>query len=179
MVFGLGKKKHEAELIKEAVSGMPRPMETEETGLPQEVENLEEQTEEIEIPEARAMTQVELKPEMMKLPESVRLAPLFIKIDRYKEVLEKLNGLKLTLNNLDMIIKLKRDVEKVKIESDKLFEEAVEKFGHTVMEFDREFKKPEAIEPFIKKAQDQQVDEYVNQLQSELDKLEEHLKSIS
>lgn len=151
------KKEQEIKEIKEAVSGpqtMPLPAEP-----PKEMAELQ-------------------KLELAPPSEKPRFAPLFVKIDRYREVLEDIQTLKSLLSDINNLISLRREVEKIKEELDALSEKNIQQFFNVTEALDDEFARPEAAGPYIKEVKIDRVDKYISELQSELIKLQDQLKKL-
>ncbi len=149
MVFWTKKKKEEdIKAVKEAVSGPP-PLPPEETKMPT----------------------IELE----KSPERTRFAPLFIKIDRYNEVLKNIEGLKNVMLNLRDLLLLNQQMEKIRAESQNMLQKNIQEISRLLTELDKEFVRPRGLEEMgtaIKTSMEtERIEDYVGELERELQNL--------
>ncbi len=110
--------------------------------------------------------------------EPKNFAPLFIKVEKYKEVLTKVQKMKSIVSNLNRLIILQDSIEKARSESIDAMKKNITDFQSTVQTLDQELVRPKQMEPFIKDTQTQSVDTYTNQIEDEVNKLKEQLKNI-
>ena len=110
--------------------------------------------------------------------EPKNFAPLFIKIDKYKEVLQKVQKMKNIVNNLNRLILLQDSIEKARADSIDSMKKNIQDFQTTVQTLDQELVRPRQMEPFIKDQQTQSVDTYTKEIEGEVNKLKEQLKNI-
>jgi DNA repair ATPase RecN len=101
----------------------------------------------VELPEA------EKPPEKKEEPEE-DFAPLFIKIERYREITNKISSAKATLESLKSSLSLLRELEKLREESLKVIEGIVSKLEKKLDELDAEFLKRGGILPKMKEVKD-------------------------
>jgi Asp-tRNA(Asn)/Glu-tRNA(Gln) amidotransferase C subunit len=118
--------------------------------------------------------------QLEKPPERPRFAPLFIKIERYREVLDKMELLKASLLNLRDIIKVSEQLDRLKVEAENLMQKNLREIIKIVTDLDKEFVKPKGFEsetsfPTI---ETEKMGDYIEDLQKELKKLKEHLEKI-
>ena len=170
------KKKKEVEEVKEAVGEKkisPEPVKHE---LPSEISKLEYSEPKGPLPfETPTMgSPIEYKP----MPESVKIAPLFIKIDRYREVLENIEKLKTAFSNVQNAFRLKNEMDKLRAETDALLEKSIEKFAQITSKLDKEFVRPQSKETLTKPMKTEKVEGYVSQLRDELTRLETNIKEL-
>lgn len=162
-IFG---RKREIEEVKEAVEGSPE--------LPEELkkDNLVE----------RLVKGVEKQPVEKEEKESERpaFAPLFVKIDRYRHILNTMQYLKSTMNLIKNTFSVLNELEKIRAENIKLIQKTIEKVDKKLLTLDSEFMRPsgfieempevhdvEGLESTLVELRDQ-----VNQLKSELQSLQ-------
>lgn len=116
--------------------------------------------------------------EMPSVSEPKNFAPLFIKIDKYKEVLQKVQKMKSIVNNLNRLVALQNTIEKARSDSIEAMRKNVDDFQQTIKTLDQELVRPQTMEPFIKDQTTQPVDTYTKDLEDEIAKLKEQLKNI-
>jgi len=75
-------------------------------------------------------------------PEKPTSAPLFIKLDKYRKILDSLTELKTALEAIKNAFATLNELEKLKAESLKAIENAVEKVGKKTIALDSEFLRP-------------------------------------
>ncbi|MBU3904821.1 MAG: hypothetical protein KJ906_01575 [Nanoarchaeota archaeon] len=110
--------------------------------------------------------------------EPKSFAPLFIKIDKYKEVLQKVQKMKSIVNNLNRLIVLQDSIEKARADSLDAMKKNIQDFQSTIQTLDQELVRPQQMEPFIRDTQTQKIDTYTNQLEDEIGKLKEQLNKF-
>jgi len=204
MFFGLGKKKKDdIKQIKSAIDaegGLFDPGDFE--GLPYS-EELPGQTPPKDLPLTKEppespiksaknlpmpMPELSRPPEIKPLHEEVTIpepktgpsAPLFVKIDKYREVLISIKKMRLVVANIESIIDMKKHLDKVKGEADTLLDKNMDKFSQMLEELNRDMKRPQSMEPNIsaEKEEAQKVGEYVKDLEGEINKLKNQIKKI-
>jgi len=131
------------------------------------------------IPEHKTIERI---PEMPReeIKEEVRekssFAPLFVKLDRYRQILNTMNYLKNTMNMIKNTLSILNELEKIKSENLKLIEDTIEKADKKILTLDSEFMRPSGFIEDMPELSDVEsleatlVDlrEQVNQLKSEL-----------
>lgn len=118
-------------------------------------------------------------PEIDRLEsEPSRTPPLFIKIERYKEVLENVSRLRAMIHEIDNIVSLRREIEKVRTNSDSLLEKNIQEFSEILSGLDKEFVRPEHMEHFLKETKVERLDSYVAELEEELNRLKNQMRQI-
>ncbi len=120
------------------------------------------------------------KIEATKLPKRPSFAPLFVKIERYQEVLNRIQNLKSTLAAVRDILGLMREIDKIKLEAETLLQRNIEEITKSIMELDREFVRPRGIDIKVGKEefQAERVESYVSELQKELENLRSQLQTV-
>ncbi len=101
-------------------------------------------------------------------------APLFIKLEKYDDILEKVDDIHSIIAGIKEIIKTKEEVERIKLEVDKLLEKKIVELSRIVSLLDRDLVKP-GVELFGEKPRKEEVQE---DLEYHLSKLQEELESI-
>ena len=114
-----------------------------------------------------------------KIEHTPKHAPLFVKIDKYREILENLQEMKATLTHLRKLSILRRDIEKLQTSYDDIISKIFERLGGTTEKLDMEFVIPQAMRPFIKDIETESMDSFVHELDSEITKLRTELEHIS
>jgi len=173
------KKKREIEEIKEAVGEKKADLQPRSFPLPEKISRLDSPI--VGPPkgplpfETPTMgSPVEYKP----MPETVKVAPLFIKIERYREVLENIDKLKVGFQNIENVFKIKGNIDRLKSETDALLEKSIKKFAEISRKLDQEFSNPQSPENLTKPIRSEKIDEHVNQLRDELTRLETRIRDL-
>ncbi len=116
-----------------------------------------------------------------KLPERPRFAPLFVKIDRYQEVLGTIDALKTTLLSVRDLLNLMQQLDKIKLEAETLMQKNIQEIVMNISNMDKEFVRPKGVEieehP-LPKFESGKVEGYVGELQRELDNLRAQLQTV-
>jgi len=121
-------------------------------------------------------------PLVPKPPEkqiSPDLAPLFVKIDRYKEVLSKLEQLKMILKKMTRLISLSYEVDEIKGDLGERVRDTTSKITDTLISLDEIFVRPEQYRPeSIYERKTYEVEGQIYDLQEELKHLRKELSKI-
>jgi hypothetical protein len=112
--------------------------------------------------------------------ETPKIAPVFVRVDRYKEILSHIQGLKSTIANLENILAVRKHVHKVNADSDEILENALKKFADSTNMFSREFVTPRGPEQFARgnEKSGNAFDNTISQLGDEIVKLKQELEKI-
>ena len=111
--------------------------------------------------------------------ETPKIAPVFVRVDRYREILTHIQGLKNTLLNLENVLAVRKHVHKINAESDNILEQALKKFSESTNMFGREFITPRGPEQFAKtEVSGTEIDNTISQLGNEIAKLKQELEKI-
>jgi hypothetical protein len=112
--------------------------------------------------------------------ETPKIAPVFVRVDRYKEILFHIQGLKNTISNLENVITLRKHVHKINAESDDILEKALKKFAESTNMFGQEFVTPRGPEQFARSSENSKdvFDITISQLGEEITKLKQELEKI-
>lgn len=179
---GNERRKRELEGIKNRVEGkQPLP----NMPLPPSVEGLKE--------EAKEPTLPELAPPKMASPESIPKitpsmkelsqepgAPLFIKIEKYEDVIQRLEDLKNELKTLTRLLSLHSEIEELKTDIFSRIKDSVSSLTNVLISMDEIFVKPER--PDITEAgvnkEEHGVEEQILDLGEELRHLKRELTKI-
>lgn len=116
-----------------------------------------------------------------KLPERPRFAPLFVKIDRYQEVLGTIDELKATLLGVRDLLNLMQQLDKIRLEAEALMQKNIQEIVVGISNMDKEFVRPKGVEMeehAMPKFESGKVENYVGELQRELDNLRSQLQTV-
>ncbi len=119
-----------------------------------------------------------------KLPERPRFAPLFVKIDRYKEILNSIENLKSILLGVRDLLNLMQQLDRMKIESETLLNKNIQEVILNISNMDKEFIRPKgvSVEESAHDMHDntgyEKVGNYIGDLQRELDNLKSQLQTL-
>lgn len=128
------------------------------------------------VPESMDMPKIELG----KLPERPRFAPLFVKIDRYQEVLKTIEDLKSMLLNARDILNVMQQLDKIKQESESLLQKNIQEVVKSIAALDSEFVRPKGVgmEETMPSFKAEKVESYVGELERELQHLRSQLQQM-
>ncbi|MFB6088179.1 MAG: hypothetical protein ABEK36_00185 [Candidatus Aenigmatarchaeota archaeon] len=111
--------------------------------------------------------------------EAPASAPLFIKIDRYKEVLEQLGEIRKTLKSLKKLLNLLVNIDDLKGNTMNTFKEAIADVTDSLISLDEQFIRPEGADEIIPEEETKnEVENYMTDLRSELSELRRELDKI-
>ncbi|TRZ54477.1 hypothetical protein D4Q76_02380 [archaeon] len=136
------------------------------------------------VPQERPQETPMPKFDLGKLPERPRFAPLFIKIDRYQEILNSIENLKSILLGVRDLLNLMQQLDRIKIESETLLNKNIQEVILIISNMDKEFIRPKgvSVEEFVPDMHDnmgyEKVGNYIGDLQRELDNLRSQLQTL-
>ncbi len=111
------------------------------------------------------------------IEETPRITPIFVRIDKYRDILERVNDLKKTVNNIQNLLKIRKEMHIVNSKSDEILERALEKFWEATNHFSREFTFPRGIK-YVKPKIEMKVDDSILKLSQELERLKSELERL-
>jgi hypothetical protein len=112
------------------------------------------------------------------IEETPKIAPIFVRIDRYKDILERINDLKKAVNNIQTLLQIRKEMHLVNTRSDEILERALEKFSEVTSHFSREFTFPRGIKYFKPEKTEIKVDDSILKLSEELERLKSELEKL-
>ena len=112
------------------------------------------------------------------IEETPRIAPLFVKIEKYKEILESIQKLKMTLKNIQFLLAFKEQIKKIDMESDDLLIKSMQNNSQVTNDFSMNFATPRGINYIPKPPLEEQTDASVSDLGTKITKLREELDKI-
>jgi len=172
------RRKRELEGIKSMVEGrqpLPPPLPTEDI---EPIEEPEEPTIQPETPPTPPPAPRFSLPEKIEAPEPS--APLFIKIEKYEDVLEKLQELKKSLQTLTRLMSFHAEVDELKTDIFTRIKNNVSQITDILISMDEIFVRPERpdiTEP-KKKGEEEGIEEQILDLGEELRHLKRDLSQI-
>jgi hypothetical protein len=111
--------------------------------------------------------------------ETVQFAPLFVKIDRYRQILNAMNYLKSMLAMVKNNFNVLNEMEKLRNDNLKLVQEAVDKIDKKIKTLDSEFLRPSGFIEQMPELHDVQgLQATIADLRSQVDQLKSDLKNI-
>jgi two-component sensor histidine kinase len=142
-----------------------------------------QQKQEIPIPQTPLKQEISMPPMTVKIPEPIeeeeheikketQFAPLFIKLDRYKNILHQVSELKMTMLTVKNTLAVITEMDKLKAESMKMIQDAVERVDKKLAALDTELIKPSGYHDMVP----QQIAR--ESLQSELDELKGQIEAL-
>jgi len=111
------------------------------------------------------------KVEETKIEKEEYSIPLFVKIERYEEILSVLNELKVLIRDVSNAISMLNEIEKMRNENLAVIQRSFEKLKEKIEYFDSKFKKPRILKENIPKQEISSIEESLNKLKSELEKM--------
>jgi len=188
MVFFRKKKREEAiKEIKDLVEGRKVPEEVKETGEKEVLEEKEETPKEEvekkaeEVTEEKREKEVEEKKEEVVHERRPAFAPLFVKLERYRAVLDTINDLKTALLMVKNALNIQRQIEGLKEENRRFLEAAVRKIDKKIASLDAEFLRPAGFEEEYPPVtyEPSGLEGVVEDLKKQIESLKSELKTIT
>jgi len=112
------------------------------------------------------------------IEETPKIAPLFVKIEKYKEILGSIQKLKMSMKNIQFLLSFKEQIKKIDSESDELLLRTIQGFSQSVNDFSMNFAIPRGISYIPKPPLEERVDTSVSDLGTKITKLREELEKI-
>jgi hypothetical protein len=175
MAFFKKRKEEDVEEIKNIVESRKVPDEFLENPMEEEMP--------MEIPESTELAEPEVeKPILMPMEEKrPAFAPLFVKIERYRSVLNAIADLKAMVVAIKNALELQKQIEGLKDENRRLFETAINKIDKKIVMLDSEFLRPKGYEeefpPSIHETEG--LEGVVTDLKKQIEGLKSELQTIS
>jgi len=188
MVFFRKKKREEAiKEIKDLVEGRKVPEEVKETEEKEVLEEKEETPKEEvekkteEVAEEKREKKVEEKKEEVVPERRPAFAPLFVKLERYRAVLDTINDLKTALLMVKNALNIQRQIEGLKEENRRFLEAAVRKIDKKIASLDAEFLRPAGFEEEYPPVtyEPSGLEGVVEDLKKQIESLKSELKTIT
>ncbi|MBU5557956.1 MAG: hypothetical protein QW751_03080 [Candidatus Aenigmatarchaeota archaeon] len=173
-LFGWGKRKEEVKEIKEAVAGQPLPYPSTEYISMQKPQAMERFMAPMPPPSWTAPEQT-TPPMPSTLP--MKTAPLFVKVEKYKDILEIVAKLKGTLINIESVLKVRQSIDKLRDDADALIMRQLASCNESIAALDSAFARPPALEQMVI-PQPEIIEGEMQQLSNRLEQLSEQLKQI-
>ena len=112
------------------------------------------------------------------IEETPKIAPLFIKVDKYKEILENIQKLKTSLKNMQFLIVFKEQIKKIDSESDELLLKTIQNLSQFINDFSMNFSIPRGVSYIPRPPLEERADSTVSDLGAKITKLREELDKI-
>ncbi|MFH1228795.1 MAG: hypothetical protein V1678_00020 [Candidatus Aenigmatarchaeota archaeon] len=113
------------------------------------------------------------------MEETPKMAPIFVRVDKYKEVLSHIQELKDTVKNLESALAIRKTIHRMNADSDAVIERALQKFTESTSMFGREFVTPRGAEVMPKETgKEDIVDCTISQIRDEVTRLRSELERI-
>jgi len=189
------KRKEEIQEVKEAVQLPTLEKIMGQVQIPPEqkpVEKLVQKMPEVSIPKVpehnmfeRAPVRVERIPARVEevkeeVKERSSFAPLFVKLDRYRQILNTMNYLKNTMNMVKNTFSILNELEKIRMENLKLIQETIEKADKKILTLDSEFMRPSGfIEEMPELTDVESLEATLVDLREQVGQLKSELKNMT
>jgi|GEM_PF-4788993 len=114
--------------------------------------------------------------------EEPQLAPLFIKLTRYRNILNNINYLKMSVNLIRHQLLVLNELDKLKSENMKLLQSTMEKVNERLLKLDSEFMRPAGFMEEIPGVQLQELESLENtitDLRTQIEGLKQEVETLS
>lgn len=117
------------------------------------------------------------KPREEVKEERPAFAPLFVKLDRYRQILMLLSELKTTIAAIKNTFTVLNELKKIEDESTKLLQKAVDKVDKKLVALDTQFLRPSGFEEEFP-TEAEELGDVLSSLKSEVEQLKSELQTI-
>lgn len=116
--------------------------------------------------------------ERPQMPTTSGSVPLFVKIEKYKNILNVLNEMKTTILMLKNALALQRELQRAYSENETLIQNAVSKMDKKLLSLDAEFLRPRGFKEDLPEHvyEEESLDYAVDNLKSQIDDLKSELE---
>jgi hypothetical protein len=112
------------------------------------------------------------------IEDTPRIAPLFVKIEKYKEILEDIQKLRVSLKNIQFLLAFRDQIKKIDTEADELMLKSIQNFSQTTNQFSMNFAIPRGVSYIPRPPAEEKADETVSDLGEKISRLREELEKI-
>jgi len=122
-----------------------------------------------------------IQPTQVQEPQRPVFAPLFVKIEKYRSVLNHITDLKTTIIMLKNALGIQKQIEGLRNENRKFLELAINKIDKKIVSLDTEFLRPKGFEEEFPPAtyETEGLEGVVGDLKKQIEGLKSELKAIS
>jgi len=148
----------------------------------EEVETTPEETMPIQQPvQEEAPVAPEIPPIQVEEPQRPAFAPLFVKLEKYRSVLNSINDLKTTIIMLKNALTIQKQIEGLRDENRKFLELAINKIDKKIVSLDTDFMRPRGFEEEFPPAtyETAGIEGVVDDLKKQIEGLKSELKTIT
>ncbi|MDI6798987.1 MAG: hypothetical protein QMD12_03295 [Candidatus Aenigmarchaeota archaeon] len=118
------------------------------------------------------------KPKEEVKEEKPAFAPLFVKLDKYRQILMLLSELKTTLVAIKNNFTVLNEIEKIEEENIKLLQKAIEKVDKKIVSLDTQLLRPPVFEEELP-TEAEELGDVLSSLKSEVEQLKSELQNIA
>ena len=154
--------------------------EKEEQKPDHDVQNIKNAVSEDKIPEHDKEHYISKKEELPVPTKESGSAPLFVKVDKYHEILKNVQEMKMFLAGSKQLYTILAEIEGIRNDALKVLRGTIQKLERNVTEIDSEFIRPgEMTNPTTQQSPDvRQVEGSLDELQDQLNSLKKELKTL-
>jgi len=105
-------------------------------------------------------------------------APIFVKIEKYKDILNKIQDLKTTIKDIKSVLSIRKEIHNINSRSDEMLEKAFKKFSNATDNFNREFVMARGMKYLPEEQKNEVADGTISRLTDEVMKLKEELEEL-
>jgi cob(I)alamin adenosyltransferase len=166
------------EILKEQqvpTKDVSEPAETPKKEIKQEIKKLEK----VEPKSEQKKPVISPKVEERKVEEKIAFAPLFVKLERYRQILNLLIQVKSSFCVLKSHLSLLKELEKLRDENIRLLQETINRIEQKVLDLDSELLLPAGLkEEFFPQTEElSSVESIINDLKTQINELRKSLEA--
>ena len=110
--------------------------------------------------------------------ETPKIAPLFIRVDKYKEILSNIHDLKTSISKLLDMLAIRKQIHQMNFETDDRLERALQKISSSTSNFSNEFVKLRGMDHLKEPPKQTPTDGAISKIGEEVMRLKEELESL-
>lgn len=112
--------------------------------------------------------------------ERSSFAPLFVRLNRYKQILSTMNYLKNTINMVKSALSVLNELDKMREQNLKMVQGAIDKVEEKMLKLDSEFMRPSGFVEEIPEVQDVEIVEAtLSDLKGQIDQLKSEIEQMT
>jgi len=114
-------------------------------------------------------------------PEKPKELPLFVKVEKYDEIIRNIEEIKILLSGIRQVFDILNELEIIRIDAIKIIRATIQRLEKTLLEMDSELLRPKGTRPEdigVKDVETARIEDALTDLQKQLHALRQNLESL-